>query len=199
MKNKNLYPRILLLVFGVIASGVGQGLTIVADLGLAPWDIFHKQLSIIFGWTIGQVNILVSFIIIIAWIPLKQKIGIGTLLGIVGVGLFIDITIHFFETNMDIWEQIFCLVVGLFVFSFGIGAFICSGLGVGPRDGLMVGISNLGFPLRIVRIIIDASALLLGLFLGGKAGFGTVLMVISVGPIAQHSIKYFKWWIEKSE
>ncbi len=197
MINKNLYPRIILLVVGIIASGIGQGLTIVADLRLAPWDVFHKSISIILNWTIGQVIILVSFIVMIIWIPLKQKIGIGTILGILGVGLFIDITVQFFDAPLGPWLKITFLVLGILIFSFGIGSFICSGLGVGPRDGLMVGISNLGFSIRTVRIIIDVFALLLGLILGSKAGIGTIIIVISVGPIAQYSINYIKSFIQK--
>jgi uncharacterized membrane protein YczE len=197
--NNIFYSKILLLIIGVIASGFGQGLTIVANLGLAPWDILHQALSIILDWTIGKVIILVSFMVMIAWVPLKQKIGIGTLLGIIGVGLCIDITIDFVGNPLNIWLQITYLISGILIFSFGIGAFICSGLGVGPRDGLMVGISNLGFSLRTVRIVIDACALVFGLLLGGKAGIGTIIMVLSVGPIAQYSIKYFRWVLNKLE
>ena len=179
---------------GVLLSGVGQGLTIVADLGLAPWDVFHQALSNIMGWSIGQVVILVSFLTVLCWIPLKQKPGIGTLLGIVLVGLLIDLTIHVSPEPTSMPAKWGYLLSGILIFGLGICLFVNANLGVGPRDGLMVGIAKKGLSIQKTRLLIDGIAFTAGWVLGGKVGIGTVVIVLGVGPSVQFSMKMTSAW-----
>jgi uncharacterized membrane protein YczE len=150
------------------------------------------------NWTIGQVMILVNFIVVLCWIPLKQKPGIGTVLGIVVVvvvvvvvGLLVDLTFDWLPKDLVLWQQWLCLLGGIGIFGFGTGAFVCAHLGGGPKDGVMVGIAKRGYSVQKTRIFIDATVLLVGWMMGGTVGLGTVIIAFGLGPIVQQSMKVF--------
>jgi len=174
--------RLPRLIAGLVLCGVGISMMIAADLGLAPWDVLHQGLSKRTGIPIGTVSILVGFVILLLWIPLHEKYGVGTLCNVILIGLVIDVVLPLLPDDAPIGARIALLVVGAFLFGPGSGLYVGVRLGAGPRDGLMTAIANRGHPVWLVRTIIEASVLLLGFVLGGSVGVGTVLFAITIGP-----------------
>ena len=189
--NKVIISRLPQLLFGLFLCGFGLAFTIEANLGLNSWDVFHDGFSQLINVKIGFAGVLTGFIILLGWIPLKQKPFIGTILNILIIGNVIDIVMFFLPTPSNLFLKIFYLVIGTICFAVGVGIYVGAGLGPGPRDGIMVGISKLGPSIRATRVVIDFSAFIVGVFLGGSYGVGTIFMVLTVGPIVQYSLKKF--------
>ena len=189
--NKRVINRLPQLMIGLFLCGMGLGFTIEANLGLNPWDVFHDGFSKLINVKIGQASVITGFIVLLGWIPLKQKPFIGTILNILTIGNVTDLTMHYIQSPDDLIIKIAYLVFGTICFGIGIGIYVGSGLGPGPRDGIMVGVSRLGPSIRTTRIAIDFTAFITGVALGGDYGLGTVFMVISIGPIVQASLKKF--------
>ncbi len=189
--NKMVINRLPQLMIGLFLCGMGLGFTIEANLGLNPWDVFHDGFSKLINVKIGQASVITGFIVLLGWIPLKQKPFIGTILNILTIGNVTDLTMHYIQSPDDLIIKIAYLLFGTICFGIGIGIYVGSGLGPGPRDGIMVGVSRLGPSIRATRIAIDFTAFITGVFLGGSFGLGTVFMVISIGPIVQLSLKKF--------
>jgi uncharacterized membrane protein YczE len=182
--------RLPRLVIGLILCGVAFALIVQSDLGLDPWDVLHQGLSDRTGLPIGTVSILVSFVVLLGWVPLRQRVGIGTLMNAVLIGLTMDVVIPRLpvaDTAAMQWGQ---LVLGLIVIGPGIGMYIGARLGPGPRDGIMTGLAEKGPSIRLVRTGIELAALAVGFALGGTVGIGTVLFAVTVGPNAQ-------FWLER--
>lgn len=179
------YSRFLLLFIGIALSGLGQALTILAGLGLAPWDVLHSAVSLSTNLTIGHVIIVTSVLTVLFWIPLRQKPGIGTIAGMFLVGYCVDLSMEFMPTPESLVARWVYLIAGIFLFGVGISSFLSSHLGVGPRDGLMVGICAKGYSIQGTRICIDGSAMLVGWLFGGSVGLGTILITFGVGPVVQ--------------
>jgi len=178
-------------MLGLFLCGFGLAFTIEANLGLNSWDVFHDGISKLFKIKIGLAGVLTGFVLLLGWIPLKQKPFIGTVLNILIIGNVIDLVMYYLPSPRVLIVKIVFLVFGTIIFGVGIGVYVGSGLGPGPRDGIMVGISKLGPSIRTTRIGIDFTAFIIGVLLGGSYGFGTVFMVISVGPIVQYTLKKF--------
>ena len=191
MQNKVILSRIPQLMFGLFLCGFGLAFTIEANLGLNSWDVFHDGFSKLIGVKIGFAGVLTGFILLIGWIPLKQKPFIGTILNILTIGNVIDLTMYYLPNPEDLYLKVIFLVFGTVVFALGVGVYVGSGLGPGPRDGIMVGLAKLGPSIRATRIGIDFTAFVVGVILGGSYGLGTIFMVVSVGPIVQYSLKKF--------
>ena len=189
--NGDVPSRIPQLFSGLILCGIGLAIAYEARLGLNPWDVFHDGFSKLLGIPIGRAGVLTGFIVLIAWIPLKQKPFIGTIINILTIGNVQDIVIHLLPTPESIYTRHIYLYVATIIFATGVGLYIGAGLGPGPRDGIMTGLAKLGISIRAARIGIDFTAFIIGVLLGGTYGYGTIVMVIAVGPIVQYTLRNF--------
>ena len=181
---QELRPRLPRFVLGILLLGPGIALTVDARLGVSPFDVLHEGLARRTGLSFGTVVIALGGVILLLWIPLHQRFGIGTVLNTLLVGLFIDVALWLLpEPELLVWRWAM-LLGGIIVTGLGMGLYIGAGLGPGPRDGLMTGIAVHGFPLWAVRTALELVALLAGWALGGTAGVGTVLFALGIGPIA---------------
>jgi uncharacterized membrane protein YczE len=180
---RELRRRMPQLLVGIPILGVGIALTLQARLGVSPYDVLHQGIAHRTGLSVGTVVILVGLVILLFWIPLRQRPGIGTVLNTLTVGLVIDLSLRVVPEPDLLAARIPLLVVGILVTGFGMGLYIGAGLGPGPRDGLMTGIAARGFPLWAVRTVLELTALAAGWVLGGNVGVGTVLFAFSIGPL----------------
>ena len=180
---RELRRRLPQLLVGIVVLGVGIALTLEARLGVSPYDVLHQGIARRTGLSVGTVVIVVGLVILVFWVPLRQRPGIGTVLNTLTVGLVIDLVLRVVPEPELLGARIPLLVVGILVTGFGMGLYIGAGLGPGPRDGLMTGIAARGFPLWAVRTLLELTALAAGWVLGGNVGIGTVLFAFSIGPL----------------
>lgn len=180
---RELRRRLPQLLVGIVVLGVGIALTLEARLGVSPYDVLHQGIAHRTGLSVGTVVILVGLVILLFWIPLRQRPGIGTLLNTLTVGLVIDLVLRAVPEPELLAARIPLMLVGILVTGLGMGLYIGAGLGPGPRDGLMTGIAARGFPLWAVRTGLELVALAAGWVLGGNVGVGTVLFAFSIGPL----------------
>ena len=183
--------RLVQLYAGLILYGISSSLLVLADLGLDPWDVFHQGLSRTFGLAIGTWAILVGVVVLLLWIPLHQKPGIGTVSNVVLVGLTMNVVLGHVHPPHALAVRIPMLVVGVFLNGVATGAYIGAGFGPGPRDGLMTGLAARGHSIRVVRTGIEVMVLATGWALGGTVGVGTVLYAVSIGPLAHLFVPLF--------
>jgi uncharacterized membrane protein YczE len=176
------------LLCGVVLYGATAGMLVLAGLGLDPWDVLHQGLSRTFGLGIGTWAIIVSFAVLLGWLVLRQRLGVGTLVNAVVVGLVIDLTVSAFHQPHQVWARVLLLIGGVVGNGIATGIYIGAGLGPGARDGLTTGIASRGHSIRIVRTTIEAAVLLTGFLLGGTVGIGTLLYALAIGPITHHTI-----------
>jgi hypothetical protein len=183
------------LVVGLYLFGLGIAFQVQAALGLAPWDVFGQGLANITGLSFGLATVLASAIILLLWIPLKQKPGIGTVFNALLIGPFIDLSLRFVPSaaTWGLAGQIGWYVLGMAIIALGTGIYIGARLGPGPRDGLMTGsVARFKKPVWMVRTALEGAATLIGLALGGPVGLGTLLFVVGIGPMVQISMRAFK-------
>ena len=180
---RELRRRLPQLLVGIPVLGVGIALTLQARLGVSPYDVLHQGVAAKVGLSVGTVVILVGLVILLFWIPLRQRPGLGTVVNTLTVGLVIDLALHLVPEPDRLAARIPLLVVGILVTGLGMGLYIGAGLGPGPRDGLMTGLAAKGFPLWAVRTVLELAALAAGWFLGGNVGVGTVAFAFSIGPL----------------
>lgn len=177
-----LFRRLPRLLGGLVLFGLGIALMVRADLGLAPWDVLHQGVADLTGIAIGQVTILTGAAVLLLWIPLRERPGIGTVANVLVIGLVEDAALAVIDEPSGLAARVAMLVVGVFLFGPGSGLYIGAGLGPGPRDGLMTGIAKRGPTVRVARSVVEVAALAIGFALGGTVGVGTVLFTITVGP-----------------
>ena len=191
------FPKPLVLVrliIGLYLFGLGIAFQIRAALGLAPWDVFGQGLANITGLSFGLATVLASAMILLLWIPLKQKPGLGTVFNALLIGPFVDLSLRFVPSAAEwgIVGQIGWYVLGMAIIALGTGIYIGARLGPGPRDGLMTGsVKKFGKPVWIVRTVLEGGATLIGIALGGPVGLGTLLFVVGIGPMVQVSMRAF--------
>jgi uncharacterized membrane protein YczE len=183
--------RLVQLYCGLVLYGVSSSLLVLAGLGLDPWDVFHQGLSRTFGLAIGTWAILVGAAVLLLWIPLRQRPGIGTVSNVVLVGLTMNVVLGHVGPPHAMAARIACLVCGVFLNGVATGAYIGAGLGPGPRDGLMTGLAARGHSIRVVRTGLELTVLVTGWLLGGTVGIGTVVYALSIGPLAHVFIPLF--------
>lgn len=183
--------RLVQLYAGLLLYGFSSSLLVLAGLGLDPWDVFHQGLSRTFGLAIGTWAILIGAAVLILWIPLRQKPGIGTLSNVVLVGGTMDVVLGHVGSPHALTARIACLAAGVLLNGIATGAYIGAGLGPGPRDGLMTGLAARGHSIRVVRTALELTVLLTGWLLGGTVGFGTLAYALSIGPLAHVFIPLF--------
>ena len=183
--------RLVQLYLGLILYGISSSLLVLADLGLDPWDVFHQGLSRTFGLAIGTWAIIVGAVVLLLWIPLRQRPGIGTLSNVILVGLTMNVVLGHVDAPHAMAARIACLVCGVFLNGVATGAYIGAGFGPGPRDGLMTGLAARGHSIRVVRTGLEVTVLVTGWLLGGTVGVGTVVYALSIGPLAHVFIPLF--------
>lgn len=175
--------RAVRLLAGLLVFGVSLALLIKADLGLDPWDVLAQGVSRRTGLSIGTVVIVVSVLLLLAWIPLRQRVGIGTLANALMVGVVIDAALGVLPAPGGTVLRIGYLVVAVIGSGIGSGLYIGAGWGPGARDGLMTGLAEKGVPLSVARGAIELTALLIGWVLGGSVGIGTIVFALAIGPL----------------
>ncbi|GLU45841.1 YczE/YyaS/YitT family protein [Nocardiopsis ansamitocini] len=183
--------RLVQLYTGLFLFGLGAALQVSAHLGGMPWDVLHQGLHLQTGWSIGTWSILIGMLVVLLWIPLRQRPGLGTISNVVVVGLSLDLSLLWLPEPESIPLRIMMLCGGILVTGVGTGLYIGARLGPGPRDGLMTGLAAKGLSLRLARTVVEVSVVILGFLLGGTAGVGTVLFVVAIGPLAQFFIPMF--------
>ena len=184
-------PRQLFQVIcGTSLIGVGISLNYLANLGLGPWGVFHDGLSKTIGITYGRTIIITGVAVMLLWIPLKQKPGLGTLIDIFLVGWVADTIILYFEFSENIFLSLILILLGIISIGTGTAIYVGADLGVGPRDGIMVGLETLGIKIGTARNLIELIAFLTGWLLGGLVGYVTILFVIGIGPVVQLVLPY---------
>ena len=183
--------RLAQLYGGLLLYGVSSSLLVLAGLGLDPWDVFHQGLSRTFGLAIGTWAIIVGVVVLLLWIPLRQRPGVGTVSNVVLIGLTMNVVLGHVHAPHLLSVRIACLLCGVLLNGVATGAYIGAGLGPGPRDGLMTGLAARGHSIRVVRTGLEVTVLVTGWFLGGTVGVGTVLYALAIGPLAHVFIPLF--------
>ncbi|GAA4421693.1 membrane protein [Actinokineospora soli] len=186
--------RLPQLVAGLALYGASMGLQIEAALGLAPWDVLHEALHLRTGLSYGTVTALVSLLVLLCWVPIRQRPGVGTVANIVVISLSVDLTLHLLPTPEHLGVRAAMLVAGIVLNGLATAAYIGVRLGPGPRDGLMTGIAARSrFSLRVVRTAIEVVVLVTGWLLGGTVGLGTAAYALLIGPLAQAFLPLVAW------
>jgi uncharacterized membrane protein YczE len=181
---RDLVERLVQLLVGLFLYGVSLGLMVRGGIGVAPWDVLALGVSGQSGIGYGTITVLVSVVVLLLWIPLRQRVGVGTLLNSLLVGPSADLTLAIIPAPPTIWIGAPMFVAGLVLLAFATGLYIAASFGPGPRDGLMTGLVRVtGWKVWIVRTLIEGSVLLVGFLLGGPVGVGTVLFALGVGPL----------------
>jgi uncharacterized membrane protein YczE len=177
--------RIGRCVVGLALFGVGIALIIDADLGAAPWDVFHTGVSDLTGIAVGTVIILTGASLLVLWVPLREQPGLGTVLNAVEIGLVVDLVLPLVPQPDHLAARLLMMFGGVVVIGVGSALYIGAGLGPGPRDGLMTGISRRGISVRAARTGIEVFVLAVGVALGGAIGLGTAVFALGIGPLVQ--------------
>ncbi|MEY4617843.1 MAG: hypothetical protein RL101_29 [Actinomycetota bacterium] len=181
------------LMLGLFIFGLALAMMIKAQVGIPPWDVLGQGISKTFGITFGQATIIVSALVLLAWIPLKVKPGLGSIMNAICIGLFADLCMDYLPEFENYWANLALFLLGICTVAFATGLYISANLGSGPRDGLMIGTHKaLGWPLWLVRTVYEGSVLIIGFLLGGQVREGTLIFAISIGWLMQASMKFFK-------
>lgn len=185
--------RLTQLVLGLWLYGATMGLMLRAGLGLDPWDVLHDGVTRHVPLTFGQVVIVVGALVLLAWIPLRQRPGIGTVLNVVLIGVAVDVTLMVVPVPDDPIVRVLFLGAGIVGNGIAGAMYVGAGLGTGPRDGLWSGIvRRTGASVRLVRTSLEVSVLVTGFALGGTVGIGTVLYALGIGPLVQAFLPWFE-------
>ena len=193
-KPLNLSPRpitVLLLCTGLTLFGLGESLIIAASVGMSPWVVLSEGLAINTGLSIGMITFLTSVIILLLWIPLKQSIGIGTILNAIIIASVLDWSLPYLPYPETYLEKVVQTIFGTLVVGFGSALYLIANLGPGPRDGLMTGIQiATGQPIALIRVLLEVTVISVGWFIGGTIGIGTVIFAFGVGPALSLGLYY---------
>ena len=189
--------KLVRCITGLAFFGFGITLFLRANLGLAPWDIFHKGLSEKFDISIGLVIEGVGLLLLLLWIPLRQRPGVGTILNAIEIGLVVNLTKPIIGEPDQLLIRALMVVAGVIVIGLGSALYIGAGLGSGPRDGLMLGLSKRSIAgrqisIRVARTVVEISVVVAGLFLGGSIGIGTLIFMFGIGPLVQLILPRFE-------
>ena len=182
----NFKPRIITLLYlfiGLILFGLGETMLIAANVGVSPWTVLAQGISIKTGYSIGISTFVVSIGVLILWIPLKQKPGIGTILNTIIISIVLDVSLPYLPTPESFFLQALQVFIGVIIVGLGSGFYLISNLGPGSRDGLMTGLQKkTNLPIALIRATIEVSAVVFGFYLGGVVGIGTLVFAFGIGP-----------------
>ena len=188
--NTTIGLRLIKLIAGLYVFGWGVALMVHAGIGVGPWDVFAQGLARTFGISFGWATLIVSFIVLACWIPLKQKPGLGTLLNALLIGLFADTVFPLLPELTNYWIQLGEFILGMVVMAFATGLYISANLGSGPRDGLMIGTARAtGWKLWMVRTGYEFIVMAIGFALGGQVREGTLIFALFIGYLMQTSLR----------
>ena len=188
---RQLVRRLPPLVAGLFLIGFSIAISVRAQLGVAPWDVFHQGVAKATNLSLGVVVVLVGLVVLLAWIPLRQHLGLGTILNTISIGLIANLGLSLIPDQHSIVIRVGLLALATLGMGAGGGLYIGAGLGPGPRDGLMTAITARGHRLWVVRTVIECSVLVVGFALGGKVGIGTVVIALSLGPLTHAGLRRF--------
>lgn len=177
--------RLPQVVLGLWLFGMGVALMVAGGLGTAPWDVFHQGIARVSGISLGVVIMLTGIVVVLGFLPLREKLGLGTILNAVLIGISVNWTLSWLQQPQALWARIALTTAGPVLIALASGLYIGGGLGPGPRDGIMTGFAKRGFKVWKVRTILEVSVMTIGIFLGGSIGFGTAWFAISIGPLVQ--------------
>jgi uncharacterized membrane protein YczE len=181
--------RLLRLLAGLWIFGTGEGLVVDSELGNSPWTVFAEGISVHSPLSVGAATVLTSFVILLVWIPLRERPGLGTIANAVVIGIAIDVTLSYLG-RAPLGIRVAELLAGIALVGVGSGLYLNAALGPGPRDGLMMGLHRLtGRPVALLRGAIEVSALVVGAILGGTVGIGTVAFALLVGPAVAAALR----------
>ncbi len=188
----HLPRRLVQLAVGLTLFGVSMAMVIRSVLGQLPWDVLHVGIAGHVPLSIGAVIIVMSFVVLLLWIPLRQMPGLGTVANAIWLGISTDVTLRLLSTPDAWWARGALLLTGIFLNGLATALYIGSQLGPGPRDGLMTGLARrTGWSLRLVRTCIEITVVALGWLLGGHFGVGTILFAFTIGPLTQALLPHF--------
>ena len=180
---KPKFSTFFFLCFGLSLFGLGEGLLIVSFTGASPWSVLAQGISLNVNLSIGTITLLISIAVLILWIPLGQKPGMGTIFNALIIAIMIDLCIKYVPTPSNYIHQLLLAVISVIMVGIGGGIYLVSNLGAGPRDGLMIGLQKLtNFPIAVVRATLEISVVSIGWYLGGTLGVGTLLFAFGIGP-----------------
>jgi uncharacterized membrane protein YczE len=180
---KPKFSTFFFLCFGLSLFGLGEGLLIVSFTGASPWSVLAQGISLNVNLSIGTITLLISIVVLLLWIPLRQKPGMGTILNALIIAIMIDLCIKYVPTPSNYIYQLILAVISVIMVGIGGGIYLVSNLGAGPRDGLMIGLQKItNFPIAVVRATLEISVVSVGWYLGGTVGVGTLLFAFGIGP-----------------
>ncbi len=179
-----------ILVGGLWIFGTGEALLVIADLGVSPWTVFAQGLNVKTGLNIGLTTFIISIFVLLAWIPLRERPGLGTIANAIVIAAALEVMSTILPHPTNRFVQFLVVIAGIACVGIGSGLYLTTNLGPGPRDGMMTGIHfKTGWPVARVRLGIEVGALTIGWFLGGTVGIGTVLFAVLVGPFVAYALK----------
>lgn len=191
-RGRRLTRRWAQLLIGLFLYGVGIAFMIRGEIGAAPWDVLSQGISHHVPLTFGAITIVVSIVVLLLWLPLRQRYGIGTLLNALLVGPSADVGLWLIPTGQPLWLRVGFFVIGLTVLAAATGLYIGAHFGPGPRDGLMTGLhARTGIRIWVVRTALEVTVVCIGWLLGGNVGVGTVAFALLVGPMCQYFMRVF--------
>jgi len=184
--------RLVQLLIGLFLYGIGIALIVRGGIGVAPWDVLTQGIDNYTHLGFGLITILISAVVLLLWIPIRQKPGAGTVLNAVLVGPAADVGLRLIPADLDLWVRVLFFAAGLLTIAVATGLYIGTHFGPGPRDGLMTGLhKTTGWKIWIVRTGIEVVVLGVGWALGGNVGIGTVLFALLIGPLCQRTLPFF--------
>lgn len=193
-KPLNIKPKIktlLFLIFGLFLFGLGETLLLASGAGVSPWTVLAEGISIYSSYSVGWSTFWMSLAVLLLWIPLKQKPGIGTILNVIIIALVFDYTLPYLPNPENYGFKVLQVIIGVLITGLGSGFYLISNLGPGPRDGLMTGFQRItGKPIALVRSTIEVIVVFFGWKLGGTVGLGTIIFALGIGPTVAAGI-YF--------
>ncbi|MFT5226232.1 MAG: putative membrane protein YczE [Polaribacter sp.] len=182
----NLRPKLLTFFYlnlGLVLFGLGEAMLIASGAGVSPWTVLAQGISSKTNWSVGFSTMIVSFSVLIMWLPLRQKPGMGTILNALIIAFMIDFSLHLLPNPQTLGWQLVQVASGILVIGIASGIYLTANLGAGPRDGLMTGLQiKTGFPIASIRIAIEITVVSIGWYLGGTVGIGTIMFAFGVGP-----------------
>ena len=185
-KPLNIKPKIrtlLFLIFGLFLFGLGETLLLASGAGVSPWTVLAEGISIYSSYSVGWSTFWMSLAVLLLWIPLKQKPGIGTILNVIIIALVFDYTLPYLPNPENYGFKVLQVIIGVLITGLGSGFYLISNLGPGPRDGLMTGVQRItGKPIALVRSTIEVIVVFFGWKLGGTVGLGTIIFALGIGP-----------------
>ncbi len=189
----NLLKRWCFLIAGFACYGLAIAMMVRADLGLGPWDAFHQGIAKQLGMKIGTAAMIVGAVVMLGWLPLKQKPGIGTVMNVLCIGPMTNLALDYVHTPDGVIARWALMLGGIFIISLGSALYLPTRLGAGPRDGLMLGLhQKFGLSIRVARTIVEVSVLVAGYFLGGTVGAGTIAFACLIGPMIHFMLDFEK-------